>query len=315
MAKLTISFLAALILTGPFAQAQYFDTRGRAIKNVETPTDPRIGWRPISMLEGDIYYGVGVLTAMSSREGYFCSASLFSASLEDSAPVYVLTNGHCVALEHFLESPTLVLKNEFYSGSDFFLSNPFFDARDSDQKEIPFKKIAYASLNILDIAIVETDLTLKRALQSGLRVYKLSKKGPKRNQKVFSVGVPLVGMPKEKVFAYRSNCQLEEEVNLIEGPFKFENAWANNCSLVTGQSGSPIFNSSFEIIAIQATGHNGKDEGLNCALNRPCKVGNNGSLHMSPIASYSVSIQFISTCFHDSGTFDLNVTGCKLRKN
>ncbi len=121
MARLTQTALAVILLLSSVCRAQFFDLGGRALKNVADLTDPRIGWRPISASNGDFYKGIGALTAMPNRDGYFCSASLIASSLEEFAPVYILTNGHCLALERFLGSPKLVIKDEKPSGSDFFL--------------------------------------------------------------------------------------------------------------------------------------------------------------------------------------------------
>jgi hypothetical protein len=130
------------------------------------------------------------------------------------------------------------------------------------------------------------------------------------------IGVPQSGVQRVKRFLRRSTCQLTGRANVREGGYEWFGSFRHQCSSVGGSSGSPMISvGTHEIVAINNTGVD--DSALDspeCAIDRPCEVAADGSVHTDYMSNYAERVTDIPSCFDAEGVFSLDVAGCKLAR-
>lgn len=248
-----------------------------------------------------------------------CTGSLIDTQTgESSSPAYILTNGHCISYNRGL----LPADGAFFDlgqtrAMTFDYYYDFEPIR--DRKSYKTKNVLYATMDSTDIALVELEgVTLQELKILGINAYEISASIPEENKEIINVGIPATGLD-EVVLRY-SLCKRKERVPILEGGYKFPNAYQLKCNVLSGSSGSPVFipeendDSSIRKIAwLVNTTVNDSSEGQNpCSLNRPCEVDDNGIKTVNTKINYMQGVSFLSSCFDDKGIFDKNLSSCKL---
>lgn len=285
-----------------------FDCDGNKLRDVEASSE-KVSWIKPSYLEPSHRWLGGVAKLPG------CTGSLIEpeGATEDS-PAYIITNGHCVQVNgSYPPSEGHVLNQPYVAQVQFF---QFFDIPFNALRPTFTSKILnYASMDGTDVALLQLEdfATLGLLKQAGITAYKLSKTKPKVGQKIETAGMPAIHV--DEVVLRQSVCHVEEEVHLLEGPFEFEEAYQMKCNVLSGSSGSSVFDfETKEIVGLVNTTVNDNSEGLeSCAINRPCEVGTNDSKTVDTEANYMQPIAFLVDCFTDKGVFDTSLDNCKLK--
>lgn len=305
MKSILITIISLLVCSTSYAQL--FDANGLFLNGVNDPNDSRVGWELLNYNQKQS--GVVSLAFMKKKESLFCSGALITKSpVEDSNPVYLLTNGHCTTLvDEFMKNPELLVKDKNIQPI-YMVFNNFFDS----QKKLNFveiNKIAYARINKKDFALFDTQKSVKFFSDENIQTYTFANK---ISHEVISVGTPLQGFHPNQWYLYQSYCRFDKKVNLVEGLFKYLSV-RNNCSLVGGQSGSPMFNEYYEILAIQNTGYDEKSDDSDCQIGKPCEVQTGHRYIAEKSWSYAQDTIGLNDCFNKNGVFNATNTECPLK--
>jgi hypothetical protein len=117
-------------------------------------------------------------------------------------------------------------------------------------------------------------------------------------------------------FLRLGHCTLGPRVQLIEGPWIWNQDLSNDCpDLYAGASGSPLFDEATgAIIGVISTStilnfEQGPD--YDCQRNRPCVIRRGGTV-METNTSYAADVQGVFRCFDEANTLDLQRIGCPL---
>ena len=253
-----------------------------------------------------------------------CTATLIETQASDPlAPAYILTNGHCVGRSYSL-----------ISGSDIFFDVDPRDLSDSDvstYKTMSFfyylgqrsedylivedKRVSFASMKDTDVAIVELNTTLAELKRLGVDAYSIANEPAAQESQLTNVGVPLSYMDSENVGLRRSECKHGETVSILEGVYSFANSFRHNCSIVGGNSGSPLFNSqNLRIVGVVNTAVNdGTDHQADCSLSKPCEL-NGDHINVFPEVNYGQYVDYVSECFTQEGYFNKDLADCGINE-
>ncbi|MBM3753181.1 MAG: trypsin-like peptidase domain-containing protein [Acidobacteria bacterium] len=252
------------------------------------------------------FSGIARLRVMGS-----CTAFLIRPRPSPEAPVYVLTNGHCVlggGVQNQVETnvPTR-------NGTAAF--SQFFDSPNTAQP-LRVKSIPYGTLKGLDIGVVELDTTWAQLDAMRVQPVMLSDAPLRRGDEVYSIGLPVNGIPAEEQWLRRSDCAVERIAQLAEGPWKFHDALRLRCGAVFGgASGSPVFdkrtNRVAAIINTSTQGNTFSSGDFVCFTSSPCELGENGA-HVELDAGYALPLGGIDGCFDNGGRFNLRQSTCTL---
>lgn len=238
-----------------------------------------------------------------------CTGTLLDVGGKDSDPAYIITNGHCVGFSLLSEkgvsfdmesNPNKPMRFDYFVAQ--VVNNSFIT--------IENKVIKFASMDNTDVAIVELDVTYDSLVKQGINSYKLATTPPKKGQLISVVGVPQSGV---KTYGLRkSDCTIGEKVYLNEGNYSFSNSYRHRCSIVGGNSGSPVFDrESKEIVAVVNTAVDDGTENLeDCALQKPCELGSDGSKTVKASENYAQPVYYLSGCF-ESGIFNKDLSTCQ----
>jgi len=165
-------------------------------------------------------------------------------------------------------------------------------------------RILYASINSLDIALVELSKTYQELAQKGVR----SRRIASNPLPVGSLMVMASGF-----FRSATSCAV---LGII--PFIREDDYLNldsykyrECDARHGTSGSPLIDAATgEVVGVNYTGN---DDGERCTFNNPCEVDQAGRVTVDQGAGYGDPVHKIMTCLNAQKEFDVTKTGCELR--
>ncbi|MBM3768875.1 MAG: trypsin-like peptidase domain-containing protein, partial [Acidobacteria bacterium] len=252
------------------------------------------------------FSGIARLRVMGS-----CTAFLIRPRPSPEAPVYVLTNGHCVlggSVQNQVET-NIPTRN----GTAAF--SQFFDSPNASQP-LRVKSTPYGTLKGLDIGVVELDTTWEQLDAMRIQPVMLSDAPLRLGDEVYSIGLPVNGIPTEEQWLRRSDCAVERIAQLAEGPWKFHDALRLRCGAVFGgASGSPVFDKrTNRVAAIMNTSTQGNTFSSGdfvCFANSPCELGENGA-HVELDAGYALPLGGIDGCFDNGGRFNLRQSTCTL---
>lgn len=177
-----------------------------------------------------------------------CTATLLDtqdSSTAEPTPAYVLTAGHCIE-----KGNGNIVIDKPVSGVmqfDYFADTPLF-------KTYPLKKVAWRSMQGVDLAIVELDVSLQKLIKEGIQPLELARQKPAEGTDVLIVGAP---QGFDKVTLRVAACTLQPAQELVEGPWVWRNNLMTRCQdIAGGSSGSPILDRhSNEIIGVVGTGN------------------------------------------------------------
>ncbi|WP_458129030.1 trypsin-like serine peptidase [Pseudomonas sp. Z2-11] len=231
----------------------------------------------------DHWQGIGRFSTMNGN----CTATLLDThdpSGTMPTPAYVLTSGHCTELTN-----ANIVTNKPILGLMQF--NYFADT--APYLTYPMKKIAWRSIQGVDMAIIELDVSLQTLLKDGIQPLGLATERPVDGTDVLIVGAPVHDQNTLRLAA----CTLQPAQEIVEGRWVWRNTLMTRCEdLKGGGSGSPLLERrTNKIIGVIGTG-NLTIQAHPCEQHAPCTpVGD--SYKAIPDDVYGNPTDFLSRCF------------------
>ena len=280
-----------------------YDSEGNKIHDSLVNSD-QVNWTILTAESHSEYSGVG-------RYGG-CTGTLIETGGGSGAPAYILTNGHCVGTG--LLSPNGVTIDQDANNLKKMYFKYYVENDTEDFLIVNNKTIKFASMDGTDVAVVELDTTLSALKELGITAFTLSATKPTLCTQARNVGVPLSGMREQNIGLRLSDCYIGDEVSLHEGVYRFTESIRHRCSIVGGNSGSPIFNrQTGAIIGVVNTAVNDNEVNTSdCALNKPCEISSSGATSTEPEENYGQYIDFLTGCFSE-GVFDIDLSTCEIK--
>ncbi len=237
----------------------------------------------------------------------YCTATLLDTqdtSVTGPTPAYVLTAGHCIERTN----GNIVTDQAKWGAMDF---NLFADATPQTYMT---KKVAWRSIQGVDMAIVELEVSLQELIQDGIQPLKLAQQTPADETEVLTVTAPF-GFFNQDTFMSTlrmAACTLQPSKEVVEGPWVWRNTLMTRCKdIAGGSSGGPILDRySNEIIGIVGT-VNLKDGIEPCRVDAPCTpvdgtyTAIRGNVYGNPVA-------FLNECFEQGHLVDKATWSCPL---
>jgi len=177
-----------------------------------------------------------------------CTATLLDTqdpSVTQATPAYVLTSGHCIE-----KGNGNIVTDKPVSGVmqfDYFADTALF-------KTYALKKVAWRSMQGVDLAIIELDVSLQKLIEEGIQPLELARQKPADGTDVLIVSAP---QGFEQTTLRMAACTLQPAREIVEGPWVWRNNVMTRCQdIAGGSSGGPIVNRrSNEIIGVIGTGN------------------------------------------------------------
>jgi V8-like Glu-specific endopeptidase len=216
-----------------------------------------------------------------------CTATLLDTqdpSVPLPTPAYVLTAGHCIELTN-----ANIVTNKPISG---FMQFNYFT--DTAPQNYVLKKIAWRSIQGVDLTIVELDVSLQTLLKEGIQPLRLATSRPADGTDALIVGAPL-GF--DEITLRMAACTLQQAAEIVEGRWVWRNTLMTRCKDIEGgSSGSPLLDrSTNEIIGVIGTG-NLTIQAYPCERHAPCTPAG-GRYIAIPGDVYGNPTNFLSGCF------------------
>lgn len=283
---------------GSLPQALY-DCKGSEIADSDVNSE-EVAWVILDSGTHASYNGVG-------RFGNCTGTLIEPPSTSSTTPAYVLTNGHC--LGDLLNASGVFYDFETNRTMTF---NYFLDVSSSSRPVYNSKIVKVGSMDSTDLAIVELDATLSEIKARGISAYPLATTAPRVGKAVNLIGVPLSGVSSSLIALKGSSCVVGQQISIKEGDYTFGNSYRVRCSIVGGNSGSPIFDKSTGAIVMLAntTVTDASSSKEACELDRPCEVAEDGSITVNEKDNYGQVTYILAGCFDSSGLFDKSLTTC-----
>lgn len=232
-----------------------------------------------------------------------CTATLLDTRDEPErpgTPAYVLTAGHCIELTN-----GNIVTDRPVNGTLTF--NYFTDS--TAFKTYPLKTTTWRSIQGVDMAIVELDVSLQKLIENGIQPLKLAREKPADGTDVLIVGAPY-GFDQNTL--RMSACALQPAQEIVEGAWVWRNTFMTRCQDVRGGgSGSPLLDrASNEIVGVIGTGN--FDESLvPCRVDAPCTpVGE--AYQAIPGNVYGNPTAFLNGCFVEGRIAKKPPSSCQL---
>ncbi|MBI2602447.1 MAG: trypsin-like peptidase domain-containing protein [Deltaproteobacteria bacterium] len=279
-----------------------YDCKGSEISDFDVNSD-EVGWVVLNSTTHASYNGVG-------RFGN-CTGTLIEPKVTSATtPAYVLTNGHCLG---DLLDPSGVFYDVETSKTMTF--QYFLDLSQSSRLVFSSKIARVASMDNTDLALVELEATLSEVKAQGIASYSIASYAPTEGRAIKLIGVPLSGVSSSLIGLRGSSCVVGANVSLREGDYSFGNSYRVRCSIVGGNSGSPIFDKSTGEIVMLAntTVTDASSSKSSCALDRPCEVSAGGTV-VNEKDNYGQATYILSGCFDSNGFFDKSQATCVIAK-
>lgn len=243
------------------------------------------------------FHGVGQLRAASS-----CTATLVAASDSPpaNAPALILTAGHCV--NYFDQNEVWVDR----PGEAHWRFTPaFFHDTQAQHRAYPIKRILYATMKAVDLAVLELDTTygeLKR-----LRIEPLQLRTFDTDiRPIELLQVPVIGVAPQEQFLRHAECSTQPRQAIYESfaPWFWPRAVGNECDGVAGgSSGGPVVERlQNRIIGVLNTTLERTFNG--CGLARPCEIDGQQQAHVREGNSYFTTVERLLPAFKADGSFD-----------
>ncbi len=229
-----------------------------------------------------------------------CSGSIVRfENSQDTDAAMVLTNGHCLDWEEFLQPGQVVVNRPEVRK---------FVVYDSQAKGIG----TVISNTIIYATMTKTDLALYKLKQSFAEIKRKYRVRPY----TLSADHPKAGTSIDIISGYWStgySCAIDRFIpKLQEENYTWEDAirYTPGCDTIHGTSGSPIImQGTRNIIGI----HNTKnDDGEKCTMNNPCEIDETGNITWAKDLHYGEQIFWIYSCLDKNHKLDLNLPNCQL---
>ena len=250
---------------------------------------------------GAEYTGVAALSVSSN-----CTGTVIDTGV-DSAPAYVLSNGHCLGMDGQDPSDVLI-DEEGYGEVTFFY---FHDTPGSDRLIVEVARLEYATMYSVDVGVLRLDATLGELKEKGIKALPLDPGGAKAGTKVTNIAVPVDGVEVDDWALRKGDCKLGKPTDVIEFRWLWHNEIANDCpGVLGGSSGSPLIADGKVVSMINTTsGGVSAELGKTCYLGQPCQLQGD-SVKFVQDTAYGVDLDGVEGCFAD-GIFTLG-EGCSL---
>lgn len=245
------------------------------------------------------------------QNGLSCTAFLIRPpGASGASSALALTNGHCIST-----GTNEVIRDRALPNTSRVTFRYF---RDTVSEQLPVRaiRVLHSTMKGLDLALIELDSTLGQLVNAGIEPLELTTSPPDPGEPVWSVGVPVTGVPLDEQFLRRSACTLGAAADLIEFTWHFWSSYANDCAdILGGSSGSPVVSQrTGRVVAVINTTTAGAaiDTGdFRCFNGQPCEVVPGGFLYRRD-TNYAVPVADLPRCFGVNGAFDLRLDGCPL---
>jgi hypothetical protein len=175
--------------------------------------------------ENNHWMGIG---EYKSREHGSCTAFLIDTnSSRPSDSAYALTSAHCVGKEN-----GVMRTDDPIEASITF--NNFIDTT-AASRTVPVKKVAWSSIQGVDLALLELGVSQGELLAQGITPMKLARQAPAEDSDILIVHKP-VGSPLQM-----SACTHMPSPAIFEKPWVWRHTVSNQCKdIASGSSGSPV---------------------------------------------------------------------------
>ena len=244
---------------------------------------------------GEEYTGVASLLLSSN-----CTGTLVETGV-DSAPAYVLTNGHCLGMDG-QGAQDILIDEEGYGEVSFF---DFHDTPESDRVKVEVARFEYATMYSVDVGVVRLDATLGDLKAQGIKALPIDAAGAKAGTKVTNIAYPVTGIEIEDWALREGSCKLGKTADLLEFRWVWWNEIINDCpGVLGGSSGSPLIADGKVVSMINTTsGGVTAERGKACYLGQPCQLQGD-KVKFVQDTSYGVDLAGVQSCFPD-GVFTL----------
>lgn len=267
----------------------------------QTPVDFNKPGTPLlnANAQNQSYSGIAQVTGLGSQ----CSSFLLDTGVK-SAPAHLVTNGHCVGL---FDSQTIINNQEVEGTATFALFNDSL----SKKHTVAIDEVVWASMRGTDVAILRLETTLGELLSQNIKAFK-PEAFTAVGSSVHVVGIPVQGIDQADWVLRRVDCKAGEVTRLKEFGWLWDRAQAGNCpGILSGNSGSPVFNSKQQVVGVVNTTTIGALPGGECYLGNPCEIRPTG-VQTVQNTSYWMPVQNILGCFNQHGMFDNSRNSCEL---
>ena len=255
---------------------------------------------------GNAYTSVVRVQARATCTGVFIATTDPDSRRGDDASAWVATNGHCVAFP----PPNLVLRDQPGQGSVVF--NFFVDTQ-SQQVQVPIRRMAYATMKGQDIALVELSARVGDLRRAGFEPWRPVLTLPEPDEPVVVVGAPLQRNP-ALAFLRLAACPLEGRARFV---YEFSWHWyafeRTGCrDVLPGSSGSPVISRrTGRVVALLNTTNEFAPPYSACQVDSPCEPEGKDATQPAG-TSYATPMVRIDRCFDDAGELDVARDGCPL---
>lgn len=233
-----------MILVSTHAQAILFDKNGAPIADTEVQS-PLLRW---DVIDDPASLGLSGIVATYMRKGLTGSGVLLDMRKEraarSSTPAYILTVGHnAISSADYYAMMQKDVVDQATQAYDFKI---FF----SGGIEYPVKRIIFAAMAGVDLALLELPVTLEELAEKKIHGFKISSHEPREGQAVQALGYPgdLIVMkqpPEFKLVSDKGTSLRTRNIELIMNKYVRFNYNAHvdmNCSAIEGMSGGPVLN-------------------------------------------------------------------------
>lgn len=291
---------AALVLAGCTAEGTSGAPTSAPAPDATTSAPPAVPVEvapatPLTADELGTYGGVAMLTGPAS-----CTGTLVETG-DDTAPAYLLTNGHCVGLDGWPVNTTIV-DTEAEGEARFF---NVAGAEASSVLTVPVARYEFGTMRGRDVGIVRLDATLGELRTAGATPLAISSDAPAAGTAVVNVAGPVDGVPEGEHVLRKGECVVGGPSDVVENTWLWLGATRTDCpGVLGGSSGSPLIADGTIVSVINTTnGGIAAADGITCYRGMPCELGDTGAALVQD-SSYGVDVAGLGACFVD-GTFAL----------